>query len=193
MSLAILGLGTALPPTQITQAEALRVAERICCRNQDQAALLPALYRQTGIATRHLAFSRDVVRDMIAGTRLSGSVFLPNEQDHDLGPTTSQRMEHYVREAGPLALRAARQALHEAALAPQELTHLVTGSCSGFSAPGLDIELIKHLELAPTIHRTHVRFMGCHGALNGLRVARAFTAGVPEARVLLCALEPCGL
>jgi predicted naringenin-chalcone synthase len=35
--------------------------------------------------------------------------------------------------------------------------------------------------------------MGCHGALNGLRVANAFTTADPLARVLLCAVELCSL
>ncbi len=35
--------------------------------------------------------------------------------------------------------------------------------------------------------------MGCHGALNGLRVANAFVDADPAARVLLCAVELCSL
>ena len=35
--------------------------------------------------------------------------------------------------------------------------------------------------------------MGCHGALNGLRVARAFAASEPGSRILLCAAELCSL
>jgi phosphate transport system substrate-binding protein len=35
--------------------------------------------------------------------------------------------------------------------------------------------------------------MGCHGALNGLRVARAFAVSERSARVLLCAAELCSL
>jgi predicted naringenin-chalcone synthase len=35
--------------------------------------------------------------------------------------------------------------------------------------------------------------MGCHGALNGLRVARALTGSDPAAHVLLCAAELCSL
>jgi predicted naringenin-chalcone synthase len=75
----------------------------------------------------------------------------------------------------------------------REITQLVTVSCTGFNAPGIDIGLIKALDLAPTTERTHVGFMGCHGALNGLRVARALTAAAPEACVLLCAVELCSL
>src|SRR5262249_8133319 len=49
------------------------------------------------------------------------------------------------------------------------------------------------LGLRPTVERTHVGFMGCHGVLNGLRVARALAAAGPAARVLLCAVEVCSL
>jgi predicted naringenin-chalcone synthase len=35
--------------------------------------------------------------------------------------------------------------------------------------------------------------MGCHGAINGLRVANAFAGSDPEARILLCATELCSL
>src|SRR4029453_6671417 len=49
------------------------------------------------------------------------------------------------------------------------------------------------LRLRRTVQRTHIGFMGCHGALNGLRVANAFTTADPDARVLLCAVELCSL
>jgi predicted naringenin-chalcone synthase len=65
----------------------------------------------------------------------------------------------------------------------------VTVSCTGFAAPGVDIGLMKTLGLRPTAQRTNVGFMGCHGALNGLRVAGAITGADPAARVLLCAVE----
>jgi predicted naringenin-chalcone synthase len=169
------------------------VARAVCCRTEEHATWLPALYGQTGIATRHLAFGREVVDDILRGTATSQSVFLPTGAEDDRGPTTAQRMRHYAEHAVPLALWAARQALARSGLAPRAVTHLITVSCTGFAAPGVDVALVKHLDLAPTVERTHVGFMGCHGALNGLRVARAFTAADPDARVLLCAVELCGL
>ena len=78
-------------------------------------------------------------------------------------------------------------------MAPESITHLVTVSCTGFVAPGVDLALIDGLGLRPTVERTHVGFMGCHGALNGLRVANAFATADPTARVLLCAVELCSL
>jgi predicted naringenin-chalcone synthase len=193
MSFAILGLGTALPATQINQAEAVQAARAVCARTEKHAELLPVFYRLTGIETRHLAMDPQVVRDVLQGTRDSGSVFLPRGTEDDHGPTTRQRMEHYAREAGPLALAAARRALAHAGLAPARITHLVTVSCTGFQAPGVDRVLLTDLELPATVERTHVGFMGCHGTFNGLRVARAFADADPAARVLVCAVELCSL
>jgi predicted naringenin-chalcone synthase len=193
MSFVIRGLGTALPPTVVSQAEAEAVTRNLCRLGPDESALLATLYRHTGIRERHVLFDRQVVRDVIEGTRHSGSVFLPSEKPGDLGPTTSQRMAVYEEHALPLAERAARAALEPSGVRPGDVTHLVTVSCTGFSAPGVDIALIKRLGLGPGVQRTHVGFMGCHGALNGLRVAAAYTGADPAACVLLCAVELCSL
>src|SRR5207247_4089768 len=49
------------------------------------------------------------------------------------------------------------------------------------------------LGLRATTERAHVGFMGCHGALNGLRVARSLAAAERDATVLLCAVELCSI
>jgi alpha-pyrone synthase len=193
MSFAILGLGTAVPPTRVTQEEAAHIARRLCCRTPEQQTWLPLMYEHTGIHCRHLTFGQQVVEDVLHCTAHSQSVFLPSGRDDDQGPTTGQRLGVYAEEAGPLAVRAARQALHQSRLAAHDITHLVTISCTGMQAPGVDYDLIAGLALAPTVQRTHVGFMGCHGAINGMRVARAFSDSDPEARVLLCAVELCSL
>jgi predicted naringenin-chalcone synthase len=193
MSFAILGLGTAVPASVIDQDDALRIALALCARSTEQASWLPAMYAQTGITTRHSVLGRDVIDDVISGTRHTESVWLPRGGADDNGPTTGQRLAVYAAEARPLAVQAARQALDRANLAPGAITHLVTVSCTGFYAPGLDQALIRGLALAPTVQRTHVGYMGCHGALNGLRVAQAFTGADPRARVLLCSVELCSL
>ena len=175
MTFAILSIGTACPPTAITQEDALGIARALGRPTAEQATWLPALYGQTGIDTRRLALGADLVRDLLGGTRHSGSAFLPTGADDDRGPTTGQRMRLYAELAPPLALAAARSALGRCGLPGRALTHLVTVSCTGFVAPGLDRCLIRGLGLRPTVQRTHVGYMGCHGALTGLRVPRAFT------------------
>jgi prepilin-type processing-associated H-X9-DG protein len=193
MSFAILGLGTAVPPTVMTQTEAGQVARALCCRSKEHETWLPMLYDQTGIRTRHMTFARNVVRDVVHGTKTSGSIFLPTGRNDDRGPTTGQRMEHYAEQAVPLALEASRRALAQARVPPPAITHLITVSCTGFRAPGVDIALIKNLGLKATVQRTHIGYMGCHGALNALRVGSAFTGANPGARVLICATELCSL
>ena len=193
MSFAVLGMGTALPEMFVNQSEGARVAKALCCKTEEHATWLPTMFDHTGIDKRHMAFDRQVMTDILEGTRLSQSVFLPSGAPDDAGPTTGQRMDHYAEHAGPLALRAARQALDRSGLPADEITHLITVSCTGFQAPGVDYSLIAGLGLAPTTQRTNVGFMGCHAALNGLRVARAFTGADPDARVLLCAVELCVL
>jgi predicted naringenin-chalcone synthase len=188
MSFAILGIGTALPPTRLSNSEAERVARAMCCSTPGHAELVSVLYRHAGINSRHVLFDEAEVRDVLDGTRHTGSPFLPDGVDHP-GPTTSVRMQTYEEHALPLALRAAEAALSDAALDAAKITHIVTVSCTGFAAPGVDVGLIKRLGLRPTTERTHVGFMGCHGAINGLRVARAYADADPAARVLLCAVE----
>jgi prepilin-type processing-associated H-X9-DG protein len=193
MSFAILGLGTAVPATTADQQTAMGVTRSICCRTPEHETWLPLIFAQTGIRTRHMVLDQDVVDDVVNGTDHTGSAFLPRREADDRGPSTAQRMQHYVALAPPLALAAAGRALQEACLAPTEITHLITVSCTGFRAPGLDYELIRGLGLPPTTERTHVGFMGCHGALNGLRLAQAFAGSQPDARILLCAVELCML
>src|SRR5437773_2089570 len=185
MPISLLALGTALPPNRVTQEQGARVAQ-VLCLDPRQSPLVPTLYRQTEITGRNMVMGEDVVRDVIDGTSHSGSVFLPTGRPGERGPTTSQRMKVYEEEAPKLALEASRKALADASVSPETVTHLVTVSCTGFAAPGVDIALIRGLGLPATTERVHVGFMGCHGALNGLRVARSL-ASDPSATVLLCA------
>jgi predicted naringenin-chalcone synthase len=191
MTLAIVGIGTAVPSTRVDLEDALGIARSLACPTDEQETWLPSMYAGSGIRTRWTAIPQAVIRDVVGGTRTSGSYWLPTGEPTDRGPTTSQRMSHYAEHAPPLAISACRKALANSDVAAGGFTHLVTVSCTGFLAPGIDRHLIDQLELPATIERTHVGYMGCHGALNGLRVARSFTAANPQAQVLLCAVELC--
>ena len=135
-----------------------------------------------------LALGDAVMRDMLDGTRHTGSP-LPADRRARRPRADHGRAHAALRRAGAAAGRAGRRRGPASVRPPQaaDLTHLVTVSCTGFVAPGIDLALIRALGLPPTVQRTHVGYMGCHGAFNGLRVARAFTrrrAGRP--RPALC-------
>jgi alpha-pyrone synthase len=153
MNLAILGMGTAVPSTAFDQVEGLKIARSLCCGTEEQATWLPTMYQGTGINKRHIVLPRPLVDDLLQGTRRSESIFLPSGEPEDRGPTTAERMQVYIKEAAPLAARAARQALARSEVATTDITHLVTVSCSGFYAPGVDCELIHGLGLRPTSAR----------------------------------------
>lgn len=151
--------------------------------------MLSALYRRAGVDRRH-----SVVLNASSG--LTGdrqSFFSVSRGPEDRGPCTALRMEKYDVAAADLAESAARQTVRAAGVPIDRITHLVTASCSGFAAPGVDLALIDRLGLSLDIERVHVGFMGCHGALNALRVAQGWAASDPDACVLVCAVELCSL
>lgn len=188
MTFQISGLGVAVPPRVAHQDEAAELSPRFCDADPRQARMLKMLYRKSRVETRHTVAVRGD-----HGPLVERIPYYPlAEGPDDRGPTTAQRMGWYEHEAPPLALEASRGALADAGWSPGEITHLVTVSCTGFFAPGIDAVLIEELGLAREVHRTHVGFMGCHGALNGLRAASAY-ASDPDARVLVCAVELCSL
>lgn len=189
MAMTLVGIGTAAPEHSIEQTHAVDHAVGISCQTEQQLRLLPVLYRRTGVGKRH-----SVLLETSSNTASARQTFYRSADGHDdMGPTTSVRMDRYAIEAPGLALSAARAALADGDVSPEEITHLVTVSCSGFHAPGFDVSLIRDLGLSPETSRTQIGFMGCHGALNALRVAKAFSEADANACVLICAVELCSL
>lgn len=106
-------------------------------------------------------------------------------------PSTGARMRHYEVEAPVLAQRAVAKL--ELGAAQSEVTHLIVTSCTGFSAPGIDLQLIQRLGLNPSIERTIIGFMGCYAAINALKLARHIVRSEPTAKVLVVSIELCTL
>ena len=194
MSFVIRGLGTAVPNTVIEKEEGPKVAFSIAGAKKEQLAWLPNMYTGTGINTRHIFYDRAVIDDILNDTNETNNEFLPKKDDPGhKGPTTGRRMQFYKEEVPAIAQKACRAAIDQAGVSLNRFSHLITVSCTGFYAPGLDTQIIRDLNLPANISRTHVGFMGCHGALNGLRVAKAYTDAHPDAQVLLCAAELCSV
>ncbi|MBL8814133.1 MAG: type III polyketide synthase [Planctomycetaceae bacterium] len=189
----IVGLGTALPEHSISQAGAATFATTCVVpdANEDRntSALIQALYRRAGVQSRHSV----LLESSSDGEATAERFYRFAKSPEDRGPSTAERMRRYEADAPQLAATACQKALVSASVDPKSVTHLITVSCSGFSAPGVDLFLIRALGLQNSVSRTHVGFMGCHGALNGLRVAHAFAQADPNAVVLLCAVELCTL
>ncbi len=218
MSTVIVGIGKSAPPFKLTQDEAFQSAQKYCGGSERQKRALRHLYGRSMIKTRavvrdaHVSlFAVDEPSSISSAASLNigydGSIqtfFQPPRTLSDLGPTTGERMIRYEQEVASLANDACVSAFDDVrsnatsgalvALDPSDIGALVTVSCTGFYSPGFDIELMNRLNLNRGISRTHVGFMGCHGALNGLRIADALSkSSSGNGYVLLCAAEICSI
>ncbi len=181
-------VGTAVPAHAVPQSTLLDVMQKLLLLSDPQEMRrLAALYRATGIAQRHT-----VVQDY---TRIPPNfTWLPNSLLPADFPSVAERMALYRQEALPLAQRAVKNLAQK--LSNQQLpalTHLITVSCTGMYAPGLDIELVHALGLPLHIQRTAINFMGCYGAFNALKVAQAICQSQAQAKVLVVSTELCTL
>lgn len=106
-------------------------------------------------------------------------------------PDTAARMRFFEDHAPGLA----SQAVERLALGTDagRVTHLLVTTCTGLSAPGLDLAIIDRCGLRPRVERTILGFMGCYAAINALRLARHIIRSEPDARVLIVSLELCTL
>jgi predicted naringenin-chalcone synthase len=189
MTLGLTGIGTALPEHRLKQSEAVELHATFCRIDEKRSRTLRALYRRCGVQTRH-----SVTLDASEGPLETRQKFYsPAVDDDDAGPGTAARMAVFAARAPALAIQAARKALTVGSVQPSEVTHLITVSCTGFVSPGVDAELIETLDLPCDVERTHIGFMGCHGALNGLRVAKSFAELDAATVPLVCAVELCSL
>ncbi len=119
--------------------------------------------------------------------------FYPNNWALEPSPSTHDRNQLYQTYAAKLAESAAADAIADSTFPHESITHLIVVSCTGFSAPGVDVHLIQQLGLRADIDRTMIGFMGCYAAFNGLKTAHAICQSNPKARVLLVCVELCTL
>ena len=106
-------------------------------------------------------------------------------------PGTERRMQAYEKHAPDLAARAVGRL--ELGPGARDITHLIVTSCTGFYAPGLDMDLVDRCGLSPSVERSIIGFMGCYAAVNALKLARHIVRSDPDARVLMVNLELCSL
>lgn len=187
----LVGLGTALPPHKSAQGDIAWFLSRVVEAQPDVSPrfgrYIDALSRRSGIATRYSVLSDYTQRDP------DGFTFYPPNWRLEPFPTTEDRMQVYRQASVTLAETAAREALREAEIEPQAVTHVVITTCTGFFAPGPDVALAGRLGLNPSVKRTQIGFMGCYAGINGIRLADEIVRSEPGAVVLQIAVELCSL
>ncbi|MBA3956818.1 MAG: type III polyketide synthase [Parachlamydiaceae bacterium] len=185
MTASILALATAVPPHAFDQSEIAEKIIDIFNINPEKADSIKQLYKNSAIQTRYSVisdFKKERPEWNFWGSQYPKTI-----------PTTSQRNEVFKIEASKLAYEAASKVLKAWGGNTADISHIISVSCTGMVAPGIEFDLMQLLNLKPSIQRLGINFMGCFGAFKGLSVAQAFAKENPKHRILLVCTELCSL
>ncbi len=114
-------------------------------------------------------------------------------KDKSQPPTVQERMAVFQNQAGQLIEKLQVPFFEKAGVSKDEITHVITISCTGISAPGLDFQALQILGLASDVTRLSVNFMGCYAAFHGMKLAKMICEAQPKAKVLIVDVELCSL
>jgi predicted naringenin-chalcone synthase len=181
------GIGLFQAENSMEQMKAAEIASELSGADARGTRRMNAVFRRAGVE------SRSGVSMIEVDGRLEHRWIAPRKKGWEPCPGTRERIDQFMEIAPEMACIASRNALQEANVDPSKVTHIVTASCTGFASPGVDHLIIDRLGLPRGTCRTNVGFMGCHAAINALRVAMAFARSEPDAVVLVCCVEVCSL
>jgi predicted naringenin-chalcone synthase len=181
----IISIGTAVPAFKHQQKDILQFMQHIYSFDAVENRKLKFLYHQSGIETRYSA-----VPDY--SHPISEWKFYPHSENLEPFPSLELRMQWYNKYAAPLSVDAIRNCI-EGKIHTNEITHLITVSCTGMSAPGLDLQVMEMLDLPKNIYRTSINFMGCYAAIHALKMADAICKTEVNAKVMIVCTELCTL
>jgi predicted naringenin-chalcone synthase len=176
-------VATAVPPYDVHEAFR-RFAQSLLNDDRRNSLLFKRMANKSGIEHRYSCLAPS---NLPEGDRVDTRGFYACGDF----PDTAARMRLFEQHAPALA-QAAVDRLQLGAECDR-ITHLLITCCTGFSAPGLDLELVERCRLPSTIERTVIGFMGCYAAMNALKLARHIVRSEASARVLIVNLELCTL
>jgi len=181
----IISIGLALPPYKHKQDEILKFMQLVYAMNNADNRKLKYLYHHSGIDYRYSVIP-DYSRDVNAWE------FYPQTENLEPFPSLEQRISLFNKAAGPLSVTAIQECIN-GLINADEITHLITVSCTGMSAPGLDLQVMELMDLPQNIYRTSINFMGCYAAIHGLKIADAICRSEKNAKVMIVCTELCTL
>lgn len=193
MVVSIRSIETAVPSTMIRQDDIRDVFAGQPDLTRLGRRLVNAVFDASAIDTRYTVIET-LDTSAAAGQRPGEAVFFEPDTKRILTPATGRRNAVYVERSPELFVSAATRAIGAApGIEPDDITHVVTVSCTGFFAPGPDYLIVRELRLSPATQRYHLGFMGCYGAFPALRAAQSFCRSDPDAVVLVVCAELCTL
>jgi predicted naringenin-chalcone synthase len=181
----IASIGTAVPPHKIPQELHYSIIESANGMSRADKLQVRKVYSGTGIKYRYSVLAE-------FGSEDSEENILFHPANHHPSLPVSKRMALFEKHAADLAESASKDCFSELLdFNSRSITHLITFSCTGMSAPGLDIQLIERLGLHRNVERTCINFMGCYAGINALKSAYHICRSQPDAVVLVIGVELC--
>ncbi|HEU5051484.1 MAG TPA: type III polyketide synthase [Hanamia sp.] len=181
----IVSISTALPAYKHEQKNILHFMQNVFAMNEVEKRKLKFLYHQSAIQSRYSAIPD---YSLNAGEWQ----FYPASENLEPFPGLEKRMDWYNKTAPALSVKAIENCIGPK-IKKKEITHLITVSCTGMSAPGLDLQVMEQMNLEKNIFRTSVNFMGCYAAIHALKLADAFCKNDKSAKVIIVCTELCTL
>jgi predicted naringenin-chalcone synthase len=181
----IIAIGTAVPSFRHRQQDILEFMQLIYSYTEADRRRLRFLYHQSHIDTRY-SYIPDYSRPSQEWK------FYPHTENLEPFPSLEHRMTWYNKYAPQLSVNAIRDCL-DGKLSETDITHLITVSCTGMSAPGLDLQVMELLDLPRHTVRSSINFMGCYAGIHALKTADAICKTEKLAKVLIVCTELCTL
>ena len=113
-------------------------------------------------------------------------------KDGEYLPAITKRMDVYKEKIIPLAGNAIELLFRDTKLKASDVTHFITVSCTGLTAPGIEFELAQRFDLLHT-EKFGLYFLGCYAAMKALKQANYIARADPKACVLIVCAELCSL
>ena len=181
----IVSISTGVPSYRHQQHTIFVFADNIYSKDESDSRKLKFLYDHSGITTRY-----SVLPDYSAAA--ADRQFYAKTANLEPFPCLEKRMQWFADNAALLSIQTITDCI-AGKIESNEITHLITVSCTGLSAPGLDLEIMEAMDLPRNIFRTSVNFMGCYAAIHGLKLAHSICDNDKSANVVIVCTELCTL
>jgi predicted naringenin-chalcone synthase len=180
----LIDIATASPPFKVAQSFAAGELKKRMGGTSAISRMIDMAANQSGIEHRFF-----VIKD---GEETSTENFFTKDGAH-FSPDTKTRMTEYEKWSISLTKQAVSELAEKNKLDFGKIDRIITISCTGFFAPGLDYELIKEFNIAPSVKRTNIGFMGCAASLVGINSVWEAMQQQRNENILMVSVELCSL
>lgn len=155
----LIDIAIASPPYKVSQTTASDELKKRMGLRPAVSRMIDAAAVHSGIESRYIVMPDADPKAENKFYSLNGEYFSPD---------TQKRMTEYEKWSKLLAKTAVNELFNKNDVNPQTINRLITISCTGFFAPGLDYFVIEEFKIPHSVKRINIGFMGCAASLIGV-------------------------